>query len=177
MKNRLLLLSFAMLLLSGNSYAQNSILAGIITNESGKAIPGATIVLSMPGMQSVEIQSDKDGLYSSQLLPIGQYNVAISVKGRKMPANNLVLDAASGSKKFYTMKVNEGKVSMITVNNDPAVLVKLRRIEKDDHNTIDAPMSTSFTPDGGSPQRIHIRAKNDSVGGNNGSSHKAIQKK
>ncbi len=67
--------------ISHSAYAQNSILAGKITDEYNQPVCGASIKV-IKDRKQIETRSDKDGLYYTPLLSSGYYYVGIYTKQR-----------------------------------------------------------------------------------------------
>jgi len=58
-------------------------LKGIVTDEAGKPIAGAKIVLESPALfQSRRIITDANGNYRALLLPVGNYSIEVSATGK-----------------------------------------------------------------------------------------------
>ncbi len=122
------------------AYAQNSVLAGKIVDENGTVVAGADVKISADGAVISQCRSDKDGLYCSKLLPCGKYEVDLWLNGRDRGVKMVKLDSDAGVKKFYIIKILAKKISLDYVDNDPAMAVKLRKIEKEQEN-IDLPIN------------------------------------
>jgi hypothetical protein len=76
-----------LLLLSGAGAlpAQNSILRGLVTDESGAVVPGATVTLAGPGSFEKIATSGGDGAYSFAGLAPGDYSVQASAPQLVLP--------------------------------------------------------------------------------------------
>ena len=117
-------------MLTGNiSYAQNSILAGKIVDENNKPISGVVIAVSKQDHLLQELKSDADGLYCSKLLDAGTYDLSITLTGNRLFTKEITLDAASGSKKYYIIKISGNKIVIDKTDEDPALKVKLSKIK------------------------------------------------
>ena len=136
MKNYALFSLTTAFLLAGNiSFAQNSILAGKIVNENNKPIPGATICVSKQGEMVQEIRADGDGLFAGKPMGAGDYSLSVTAKGHNLKLNYyFILDPKAGSEKYYIIKVANGKLVIDMVNDDPAIKVRLAKIEKSKEN-------------------------------------------
>ncbi len=110
------------------SYAQNSIFAGKIVDENNKPVPGAIIKISSKTTSPVEAKSDSDGLYCTKPIATGHYHLAVFLNSECRGLKNVVLDEASGSKKFFLIKMGGGSIDVSAVDKDPAMAVKLDRI-------------------------------------------------
>jgi len=144
MKNCALFFTITLSVFAGNiSYAQNSILAGKIVDEKNKPIPGAIISVHRQEQLLQELKSDADGLYCSKLLDTGTYDLDI-ITTKHLKAEKIALDATSGSKKYYIIKLSGNKIVIDKTDEDPALKVKLGKIQKDKHNQIDGYFIGSF---------------------------------
>ena len=112
------------------SFAQNSVLAGKIVDENGKPVSGAIIKMTGDGVVLGEAKSDSDGLYCSRLLPCGRLPVSVFLNGKMAGKKWVVLNEKTGSKEFFIIKVMPKKIIINKVDNDPALAVKLSRIEE-----------------------------------------------
>jgi Carboxypeptidase regulatory-like domain len=94
------LASILLLLAAGASLwgADTGRLSGIIQDQSGAVLPGATIILVNTAVRSeFKTVSDGEGLYSLPALPIGRYDMTIEATGfksQKRPALTIDTDAA-----------------------------------------------------------------------------------
>ncbi|HZS05532.1 MAG TPA: TonB-dependent receptor [Blastocatellia bacterium] len=83
---RLILCAAAMLLAAPPSLAQENTgsISGTVRDETGAAIPGAKVTASSPTLvRSLEVASDKEGVYRFPKLPVGTYTVAVEQGGFK----------------------------------------------------------------------------------------------
>ena len=136
MKILLLPLFFFLAVASNVSYAQNSIFAGKIVDDNNP-VPRAIIKISSKSVSPVEAKSDTDGLYCTKPIATGHYHLAVFLKNECRGLKKVTLDEASGSNKFFFIKMLGGNIAVNTVETDPAMAVKLAKIEDADyHNTI-----------------------------------------
>src|SRR5262249_33252958 len=77
----------ALLLHAGAAFAQgaasSAMISGVITDESGAALPGVTATLTSPALQvrQVVVVSDASGNYRFGELPVGTYRVIYELQG------------------------------------------------------------------------------------------------
>src|SRR4051812_19052461 len=82
-KNRLILLPLFLLLACVGVYAQaNSTVTGIVSDQTGAVVPGATITLAdmATGATKTAVSGDT-GLYAIPALNAGIYNMTVTAKG------------------------------------------------------------------------------------------------
>src|SRR5947207_1682625 len=66
-------------------------ISGHVTDTSGAALPGVTVVATSPALQGMRIAvSDIAGLYRLPILPPGSYTVAFTLTGFAQKKNTLV---------------------------------------------------------------------------------------
>jgi len=72
-----------MLVLAGHALAQapTGTVRGQVTDPSGAAVVGATILLTTPGGASMDTTSNKDGFYEFKDLPVGSYQIKAVAEG------------------------------------------------------------------------------------------------
>ena len=63
---------------AASSFAQNSILRGVVTDSSGAVVPNATVTLSGPGGAEKTATTGSDGVYVFAGLTTGDYSVQAS---------------------------------------------------------------------------------------------------
>ena len=82
---RLLTLGLLFGLLPGawaQSQATTGVIEGTVVDESGAAVPGASVVLKNTATNfERQVTTDKDGRFRGLLLPLGPYKVTVSLKG------------------------------------------------------------------------------------------------
>src|SRR5215210_5878984 len=86
--------AFAMLLLIALPAAAQSTarVEGIVTDNTGAAIPGATVTATNAGTnQSRVVVTDRDGAYAITPLPVGDYRVTVELSGFRPTATPIVL--------------------------------------------------------------------------------------
>jgi outer membrane usher protein FimD/PapC len=113
------------------SFAQNSILAGKITDENNLPVASASIVLQM-GKEVVISQTNKNGLYTTSRLPPGNYKVSVITNGVTANGGEVTVPSSTGKKLFhnYTIK-NHSAIATIT-REDPFLADRLAAIAADD---------------------------------------------
>jgi protocatechuate 3,4-dioxygenase beta subunit len=59
---------------------QTGILRGVVTDQSGGALPGATVTIESPAMQgSRSVITDDSGAYVFRAIPPGDYRVTVTM--------------------------------------------------------------------------------------------------
>src|SRR5690349_14374140 len=72
-----------LVLLAGSASAQQAIL-GTITDSSGAAVPGATVVVVNAGTNAAfRTVTNQQGFYTAPSIPVGRYSVAAEAPGFK----------------------------------------------------------------------------------------------
>jgi len=87
----------AVLLLPALAGAQtNGLISGTVSDKSGSAVVGATVVIdSTGGNLTRTTETNADGVYVASALPSGGYNITVSAKGfQKFEAKGIVLEVA-----------------------------------------------------------------------------------
>lgn len=87
----LLLIAF----FSVNSFAQipSGALRGQVTDPSGAAIPGATVVMTPENGKPISVQSNAQGFYEFKSLPAGKYSLTVAAPGFSLYQNDNVVVA------------------------------------------------------------------------------------
>jgi hypothetical protein len=124
-------LFFALLTACNISYAQNSIFAGKIVDENNNPVANAVIKISSKDVSPVEAKTDTDGLYCTKPLATGHYHLAVFLNSECRGLKKVTLDEISGSKKFFLIKMRGGNIDVSAVDKDPAMAVKLEKINAD----------------------------------------------
>jgi hypothetical protein len=99
------------------SQAQNTIIAGKITDKKGNTIPHATVQLASK-TDVVEIKADNLGLYQTQPLPSGKYKVTVRSGDRNWKKGKLILADNNGKKAFYEMHAKGKRVKVEQTDRD-----------------------------------------------------------
>ena len=111
------------------SFAQNGMFAGKIVDENNKPVAGAIIKVSRPDMQPIEIISDSDGVYCTRYVTDGNYYLDVFADGKYRGESQLLIDTASGAKKFFLIKVHSRKFAINSFDKDPEMAIKLRKAQ------------------------------------------------
>ena len=79
----LLILVFLLCLAPVASYAQEAVILGRVTDESGAVLPGVTVTATSPSLQVPQMlaATDERGEYRLSSLPIGTYTVVYALEG------------------------------------------------------------------------------------------------
>jgi Carboxypeptidase regulatory-like domain len=107
---------------AASSFAQNSVLRGVVTDESGAAVPNATVTLSGPGGAQKTATSGGDGAYAFAGLTTGDYAVQASAP-QLVLAQARTLTIRSGTQTLNLRLTVASTVQQIVVeeNAGPAV--------------------------------------------------------
>jgi len=118
--NRFFLLPLFLVLAGAGLYAQaNSELTGIVTDQTGAVVPGATVTITDPGTGSAKTtQSGATGLYDFNGLNPANYNLKVTAKGFQSAAQNGIVVNVSATVR-QDVKLTVGAESQtVTVNAD-----------------------------------------------------------
>ena len=133
-------LLFLLLAIAHISVAQNSIFAGKITDENGKPVDGATIIVSRAGNVTKAI-SDNDGLYFTQVLESGNYHMDIVANGKYVRVRKIFLAPAERVRRYYNIKVSDKNAVISISEQEPFIATKIARIEAEGEiNDFDFPL-------------------------------------
>src|SRR5258706_15239888 len=79
----LLILMFLLWLVPVAGYAQEAVILGRVTDESGAVLPGVTVTATSPSLQVPQMlaATDERGEYRLSSLPIGTYTVVYAIEG------------------------------------------------------------------------------------------------
>jgi Carboxypeptidase regulatory-like domain len=124
---RIALLFCSLIVLMPRLVAQNSILAGKITDGHDRPIIDAVIAVE----HDSSTNSDKDGLYYTSIMKPGHYVVTITIKGKKMRSVPVDVPDMQGVRQYYNFKISAGKVQVEQTISDPFVAAVIAEREKD----------------------------------------------
>jgi Carboxypeptidase regulatory-like domain/TonB-dependent Receptor Plug Domain len=102
------LVLLAVLLLPALAGAQtNGLISGTVTDKSGSAVVGATVVIASTGGNLTRTtETNGDGVYVASALPSGAYNITVTAKGfQKFEARGFVLEVAQKARLDVTLTV------------------------------------------------------------------------
>lgn len=94
MKPLLLLLLLSLILLPVAHAQSNGVVHGVVTDESGALVPGATVTVSNTAGPVKSATAGDDGSYSISGVPAGKYNVVATSPGLQQP-QPLAIDVAA----------------------------------------------------------------------------------
>lgn len=120
-----LLLSF--LLVAGQAAAQNITSAsidGVVTDESGAALPGVTVTATSPALQVARLStvSDAQGHYRIIDLPRGSYDVRFEIPGfEPLVRQGLTLNAGFAARVNASLKVGSVTETVMVSGASPVV--------------------------------------------------------
>jgi hypothetical protein len=85
----------------------NGLISGTVTDKSGAAVVGATVVIaSTGGNLTRNTETNADGVYVASALPSGTYNVIVTAKGfQKFEAKGVVLEVAQKARLDVSLTV------------------------------------------------------------------------
>ena len=106
-----------LLFFNGNIQAQKYILAGNITNAANKPINGA-LIQAVNNERLVFTYSDADGLYYTEMIPEGTYEVNITIDSVTY-LSKITLKAPAKKNRFYNFQLKNKKIVATMVENDP----------------------------------------------------------
>ncbi len=110
------------------SFAQNSIFAGKVLDEKNKPVSGARIKLSRGGNAIDELMTDEEGLYYSQMLSRGNYNLDVVANGKYLRSKKIYLKAHSDETLYYNLRMHDDKLEIEETSRDPFLAVKLEKM-------------------------------------------------
>ncbi|MEX2303003.1 MAG: TonB-dependent receptor, partial [Bryobacterales bacterium] len=98
-------------------------IVGTVSDPSGAAIPGATVVATNAGtLAEKSVQADATGNYVLERLPVGEYTLTVTVEGFKQAERtNINLDATQRVKIDVTLEVGTVSESVTVVGDAPLV--------------------------------------------------------
>jgi hypothetical protein len=98
-------------------------LTGRVVDQTGAAIPGATIAATAPATGFTRsVASESDGSYSIPSLPIGSYNVTATLPGfRRVEQTQVQLDVASTRRIDFTLQVGGIEAAVSVTAEAPIV--------------------------------------------------------
>lgn len=116
---------------SASSWAQtatnSSGLEGKVTDESGAVLPGVTVTISSPALQSPQLDSisDEAGHYRFSALPRGVYTVSFVLTGfQKTTRENLNIDAGFVASLDAKLAVGAVEETVMVVGDSPVIDVR-----------------------------------------------------
>ena len=123
---RLLTLGLLMGLLQpawAQSQATTGLIEGTVVDESGAAVPGASVVLKNTATNyERQATTDKDGRFRGLLLPLGPYKVTVSLKGfSTMVRDGINLSVGQTVNLPVTMKVSAVQEEVLVSGDAPVI--------------------------------------------------------
>lgn len=100
-------------------------IAGVVTDASGAAVPGATVTATSPALMAPRTtRTQADGSYLLDLLPVGTYEISVTANGFKtFRQSGIVL--TSGFTAMVNTRLEIGPVQQtVTVQGEPVVDVR-----------------------------------------------------
>src|SRR5262245_35521697 len=117
---RVLLLALAIMVISTSAFAQGGVLRGIIRDEAGQPVDGATVTITQTGTgRKYEVKTNRNGEYLQVGLSTGAYTVMASkdklassaskaaVSARAPATLNLVIGATAASRAADTAEMTK----------------------------------------------------------------------
>ena len=77
--------SLLLLLAVSSLLGQTATLRGVVSDESGAVVPGATVSVGVPGNSPKKTRSNGEGVYSFLALAAGDYEVQAIAPGLALP--------------------------------------------------------------------------------------------
>jgi outer membrane receptor protein involved in Fe transport len=112
---RLLVVVFVSMLLSVAAFGQtiNGIISGIVVDESGAVVPGASVVARNPNTGFTRtVTTDGDGSFRIVGLPVATYNVRVEKQGFKTTVSENIL-ATVGSDTGLRLTLQTGEITAV----------------------------------------------------------------
>jgi Carboxypeptidase regulatory-like domain len=100
----------------------NGSITGTVKDQSGAAVPGATVVISSPerGINR-QMATNSTGEYNESALPSGKYNVIVTSAGfKKYEAKGVILDVAEKARVDVTLEVGAATTEVIVQGENVA---------------------------------------------------------
>jgi hypothetical protein len=119
---KLVLLWLAICLLARPAFAQTTALGGVVTDESGAIVPGASVTLTGPAGVLKMAMASSDGSFSFADLPAGNYTVQASAPGLVLlePAR---VSATGGSQTLHLVLSVAAEKQQVTIEEHGAPTV------------------------------------------------------
>jgi hypothetical protein len=152
---RLYGLSLLLILLisAGNtSFARQSLLMGKIVDENNKPIHGAIIKVTK-ARKTIEVRSDNDGLYYTQLLATDSYRIGVHANGKYLKAKKIYF-IADEPKKYYILRLKENKLEVEVTDKNVFMDTQISKIEAN-QNLHDMPKDGWRIKKDGSIDRVY----------------------
>jgi hypothetical protein len=124
MKQSARIFFLTILLVSGIAFSQSETgrLIGTVTDQSGAAIPGATInVTQLDTNRVVTVQGQDEGNYGVNALPVGNYKVEATKDGFKSQSANFSLDISQVKELNFKLEIGSTKEVVEVTNDIPLV--------------------------------------------------------
>lgn len=119
----LCLAAFVVCSMAAFAQSDTARLVGTITDQSGAAIPNATVTVTNAGTaRAVTVQTDGAGNYAVNALPIGKYHVDVKASGFKTSSADLTLQVSQVQE--ISLKLQPGNVETVVNVNDEVPLVE-----------------------------------------------------
>lgn len=112
---RLLVVTFATMLLSAAAFGQtiNGIISGIVVDETGAVVPGASVTARNPQTGFTRtVTTDGDGSFRIVGLPVASYNVRVEKQGFKTSVSENIL-ATVGSDTGLRLTLQTGEITAV----------------------------------------------------------------
>lgn len=112
---RLLVVTFATMLLSAAAFGQtiNGIISGIVVDETGAVVPGASVTARNPQTGFTRtVTTDGDGSFRVVGLPVASYNVRVEKQGFKTSVSENIL-ATVGSDTGLRLTLQTGEITAV----------------------------------------------------------------
>jgi Carboxypeptidase regulatory-like domain len=130
MKTFSLFLFSVLLLCSTSGFAQNSIIAGKITDDKDEPVTGAIVKVSKGGV-AIEVRTDGDGLFYTRLLTPDNYHIDIRTN-QKTYKTKVKVKPQDKKRMYYYFKLMGDRVYVTTDGRDPFMKAKLSKLLNDD---------------------------------------------
>ena len=105
------------------SQANTGVIEGTVTDPTGAAIPGATVVVKNTATNLERtLSTDADGRFRALLLPLGPYRVTVSLKGfATLVREGIVLTVGQSANLLMTLKVSTLQEEVVVQADSPVI--------------------------------------------------------
>jgi hypothetical protein len=105
------------------SQANTGVIEGTVTDPTGAAIPGATVVVKNTATNLERtLSTDADGRFRALLLPLGPYRVTTSLKGfSTLVREGIVLTVGQSANLLFTLKVSTVQEEIVVQADSPVI--------------------------------------------------------
>ncbi len=114
-KITLCFLFFALIYSANTAFAQERLMEGKVVDSLSKPVWGAIVRISKQGKLVTAVHSGNDGVFRSELIDEGQYDIEVIIEGKTVSARKLFFNAEAAIKRYYILKVLNDRVEVSKV--------------------------------------------------------------